>query len=224
MSHARTQLIAAEAKAAQLFADAVSRGIIVAGRTETEINTDIFALAEELFGIEKYWHKRIVRAGPNTLHPYYENPPDLTLRDDDILFLDFGPIFEEWEADYGRTFVIGDDPYKLKLRDDTERAWHDARAWFDGRPDVTGAEFFHFILGVADAYGWEYGNEMAGHLIGQFPHERLEKKNYGLYIHPENHNKMALPDGDGNPRHWILEIHFVDREREIGGFFEQLLV
>lgn len=224
MSHARTQLIAAEAKAAQLFADAVSRGIIVAGRTETEINTDIFALAEELFGIEKYWHKRIVRAGPNTLHPYYENPPDLTLRDDDILFLDFGPIFEEWEADYGRTFVIGDDPYKLKLRDDTERAWHDARAWFDGRPDVTGAEFFHFILGVADAYGWEYGNEMAGHLIGQFPHERLEKENYGLYIHPENHNKLSLPDKDGNPRHWILEIHFVDREREIGGFFEQLLV
>jgi hypothetical protein len=25
------------------------------------------------------------------------------------------------------------------------------------------------------------------------------------------------------PRHWILEIHFVDRARQIGGFFEELL-
>ena len=25
------------------------------------------------------------------------------------------------------------------------------------------------------------------------------------------------------PRDWILEIHFVDRPRQIGGFFEQLL-
>jgi hypothetical protein len=34
---------------------------------------------------------------------------------------------------------------------------------------------------------------------------------------------MLLPDANGNKRHWILEIHFVDREKQIGGFFEQLL-
>jgi Xaa-Pro dipeptidase len=34
---------------------------------------------------------------------------------------------------------------------------------------------------------------------------------------------MFLPDANGNRREWILEIHFVDRERKIGGFFEQLL-
>ena len=28
---------------------------------------------------------------------------------------------------------------------------------------------------------------------------------------------------DGSTRHWILEIHFVDRKRNYGGFFEQLL-
>jgi len=27
----------------------------------------------------------------------------------------------------------------------------------------------------------------------------------------------------GEKKHWILEIHFVDKEKEIGGFFEQLL-
>ena len=31
------------------------------------------------------------------------------------------------------------------------------------------------------------------------------------------------PDAAGNPRHWILEIHFVDRERGFGAFCEELL-
>jgi Xaa-Pro dipeptidase len=30
-------------------------------------------------------------------------------------------------------------------------------------------------------------------------------------------------DADGRERHWILEIHFVDRGRQIGGFYEELL-
>jgi len=34
---------------------------------------------------------------------------------------------------------------------------------------------------------------------------------------------MFAPDTNGMKRNWILEIHFVDREKQIGGFFEQLL-
>jgi len=34
---------------------------------------------------------------------------------------------------------------------------------------------------------------------------------------------MFSLDKNGNKRDWILEIHFVDEEKEIGGFFEQLL-
>jgi Xaa-Pro dipeptidase len=83
---------------------------------ESQLNQDVYDLAEEMFGISRYWHKRIVRAGRNTLAPYDENPPDLTVGDDDILFLDLGPVFEEWEADFGRTFVMGSDPRKLQLR------------------------------------------------------------------------------------------------------------
>jgi len=26
--------------------------------------------------MDRHWHKRIVRAGPNTLQPYAQNPPD----------------------------------------------------------------------------------------------------------------------------------------------------
>jgi hypothetical protein len=35
--------------------------------------------------------------------------------------------------------------------------------------------------------------------------------------------KLREPDGAGAMRHRILEIHFVDRARQIGGLFEELL-
>ena len=223
MASVKDNLMEAEQKALQLFETIETRNLIIPGKLESQLNSEIFNLAFELFGIEKYWHKRIVRAGPNTLRPYDDNPPDLVIQKEDILFLDFGPVFENWEADFGRTYVIGNDPYKLKLKNDIEAAWYETKEWFSRQSRLTGAEFYQHIMEVTEKYGWAYGGQLAGHLIGQFPHERLEPKNYGLYVHPGNHNDMFLPDANGHQRHWILEIHFVDREKQIGGFFEQLL-
>jgi Xaa-Pro dipeptidase len=223
MSDVKNKLIEAEAKALQLFQAIEDRKLIAADKSEKQLNAEIFALAKELFGIEKYWHKRIVRAGENTLRPYDDNPPDLIIQKEDILFLDFGPVFEDWEADFGRTYVLGTDPFKLKLQSDIEVAWQETKKWFNTQTKLTGAEFYQHLLEFAKTFGWEFGGEIGGHLIGQFPHEKLEPQNYGLYIHPENHTDMFLPDTKGLPRHWILEIHFVDREKQIGGFFEQLL-
>lgn len=223
MVSTRSKLVEAEQKAGQLFQAIEDRGLVQPGKTETQVNQEVFDLAMEMFGIQKYWHKRIVRSGPNTLFPYDENPPDLVVQKNDILFFDFGPIFEEWEADFGRTYVIGEDPDKHKLKSDIEEAWYSARDWYNKQNSLTGAELFAHAEGLAKDYGWEFGGEIAGHLIGHFPHERLEKGNYGLYVHPGNHNDMFLPDKEGKPRNWILEIHFVDRAKKIGGFFEQLL-
>ena len=223
MTTTLAKLIDAEAKALLLFNAIEESNIIVAGKSENQINTEIYNLAFELFGIEKYWHKRIVRAGANTLRPYDDNPPDLILQTDDILFLDFGPVFEDWEADFGRTYVIGNDPYKHKLKTDIEKAWQEAKNWFHTKTKLTGADYHAYILDLAKQYGYDYGGQLAGHLIGHFPHERLDPKNYSLYVHPENPNDMFLPDANGNKRHWILEIHFIDKEKQIGGFFEQLL-
>lgn len=223
MTSVKDKLIEAEALALQLFHAIETRGIIQPGKSEKQLSQEVFALAFELFGIEKYWHKRIVRAGANTLRPYDDNPPDLTVQSDDILFFDFGPVFEDWEADIGRTYVIGNDPYKHKLKNDVEQAWYQVREWFGTQAKLTGAEFYQHIMEVTKSYGWEYGGQLAGHIIGNFPHEKLEPGNNGLYILPDNHNDMFLPDANGNPRHWILEIHFVDKEQQIGGFFEQLL-
>jgi len=213
----------AERKADALFAVAAERGLIAGGQTEQELNERMYELAFELYGIRKYWHKRIVRAGRNTLLPYRRNPPNLVIAPDDILFFDFGPVFEKWEADVGRTFVLGDDPVKRKLGADIVEGWHRGKAWFDAHPDITGAELYAQAVALAQGYGWEFGGPHCGHLIGNFPHERIQGDEVANYIHPDNPRRMRDPDAKGQARDWILEIHFVDREREIGGFFEQLL-
>ena len=98
MSSNVLRLIDAQNKAADLFTEIENRKLIYSGKSEKDLNTEIFELADELFGIKKYWHKRIIRSGKNTLAPYHENPKELIIQKDDILFIDFGPIFDEWEA------------------------------------------------------------------------------------------------------------------------------
>lgn len=223
MNDSKLQLIEAEKKASLLFDQISIRGLICAGKSENELNDDIFNLAYEMYGIKKYWHKRIVRAGRNTLKPYNENPENLIIQEDDILFIDFGPIFDEWEADYGRTYVLGNDELKIKLMNDISLAWNDCKRFFVSKEYITGAEFFDYAVKMATKYGWEFGGEIAGHLIGHFPHEKLDNEDKTNYVHPDNDIDMHALDKNGDKRDWILEIHFINEEKKIGGFFEQLL-
>jgi Xaa-Pro aminopeptidase len=217
------QLLDAQARAIQLFDVVAEQKIIAPGVLESAASDAVRNLAADMFGISRYWHKRIVRSGPNTLLPYRENPPDLVIGDDDIVFCDFGPIFTDWEADLGRTFVLGDDPVKHRLRDDLPRVFEAGRAFFDAHPDVTGEQLFAHVMELCAEAGWEYGGEMAGHLLGEFPHEQIAGDKIGSYIAPGNDSPMRRLDQTGRPCHWILEIHLVDRGRQIGGFYEELL-
>ena len=216
-------LLDAQRKAQALFAEIETQSLIRPGSRESAINDSVYALAHSMYGISRYWHKRIVRAGRNTLAPYDDNPPDLTVGEDDIAFLDLGPVFEEWEADFGRTYVVGNDPRKHKLRRDIEQAFASGKRYFHEHPEITAAELYAYAQKLAAQGGWEYGGPIAGHLIGVFPHEKIPGDKITLYVHPENHNRMSLPDASGRERHWILEIHFVDRALGIGGFYEELL-
>jgi Xaa-Pro aminopeptidase len=120
---------------------------VAPGRTERALSDQIRDLAGEMFGVNRYWHKRIVRSGVNTMEPYRANPPNHVIEDDDIVFFDFGPIFEEWEADFGRTYVLGDDPAKHRVSDDLPRLWDAGRRYFDDHPEITGAELFRHVRG-----------------------------------------------------------------------------
>jgi hypothetical protein len=220
----KQKLTLAEQKTKQLFKVVEERGLIVAGKLESVLNEEIVKLAKEEFGMEKHWHKKIVRSGVNTLQSYSGNPPDRIIEQNDIVFLDFGPIYEGWEADVGRTYVLNNDALKVKLKNDVEAAWKEAKEWYDQQTQLTGAEFFSYLQALARKYGWEYGGEIGGHIIGRFPHEQPDLPNdLSLDIHPNNHNSILLLDKNGNQRQWVLEIQFVDRAKGIGGFFEQML-
>jgi Xaa-Pro aminopeptidase len=213
-------LFEAENIAWKIYDSAIERGLIVPGKSEKELNNQLLELSKEIAKTDVFWHKRIVRSGPNTLLPYRENPPDRILLEDDILFLDFGPVLEKWEADIGMTVVIGSDPDKLKLKSDTEKAWKEGQKFMLENTGLTGADVYDYVCTLARKYGWEYGNEHCGHLIGEFPHEKLQGEIKRNYLHPENKEIINSVDLNKKQRYWILEIHFIDREKQIGGFYE----
>jgi Xaa-Pro aminopeptidase len=217
------RLLDAQAKAERLFAEIETRGLMAPGAGEGAVSDRIRDLANDLFGTTRHWHKRIVRSGPNTLKPYRENPPDRVIDADDIVFADFGPIFEEYEADFGRTFVLGDDPVKRRLRDDLPKAFAAGRACYEADPDITGARLYAEVARLATDSGWELGGWHAGHLVGEFPHETIDGADTESYITPANDTALRRTDKAGRTCHWILEIHLIDRERGFGGFYEELL-
>jgi len=217
------RLLDAQDRAAQLFGEIERHGLIRPGVGEQQLSDEIRDLAARLLGVQGHWHRRVIRAGENTLQPFREHPPDRVIADGDIVFLDLGPIFEEWEADFGRTFVLGDDPAKLAIRDALPRIWQAGRKYFEENPRVTGAELYAHAVELAHAHGFEFGAPIAGHLLGEFPHKKIFGNDTEWYITPGSTKPMRRTGADGRICHWILEIHLTDPARRIGGFYEQLL-
>lgn len=85
-------------------------GILAPGTTETDIDKQIFHLTASKYGTRKHWHQRLPRIGMNTVNPIYEHVPDAVLKADDIVYVDLGPVFGGIEADFARTYVLG-EPY-----------------------------------------------------------------------------------------------------------------
>lgn len=213
----------AEKTTLDLFDAVLRNNLIVPGKSESQLIEDFSRLAESK-GVLYHWHKKIVRAGKNTLCAYPENPPDNVIKDDDLVILDFGPIVNGYEADLGRTYVIGHDPIKLKIQRDVEKAWYEIRDWYRRYNTLKASDLYRYAVYKAEEYGYTFGGEIAGHIVGKFPHEQpSDPKSLALDIHPSNHNDLFLPDAKGNPRHWILELLFIDKKNHIGGYFEQLL-
>ena len=217
------RLLDAQGKAERLFNEIERRAMIRPGVGERQLSDEIRDLAAEMLGVTQHWHRRIVRAGENTLQPFKEHPPDRMIADDDIVFLDLGPVLEEWEADFGRTFVLGENVHKKAVCDALPRVWEAGRDHFANRPGVTGAELFEYVVAVARAEGFDWGSPIAGHLLGEFPHKKIAGNGDEWYIMPGSDKPMRRRDPTGRRCHWILEIHLVDRGRGFGGFYEQLL-
>jgi Xaa-Pro aminopeptidase len=220
----KDKLLKAQNISIKFFRAIEENNLIIAGKSEQQLSLEICDLGLKRFGIENHWHKKIVRSGKNTLAKYPDNPPNRIIDKDDILFIDLGPIVEGYEADIGRTYVLGNNHRKLMLKSDVEGAWQDIQQWYQKQTKLKASDLFEYAAQKARDLGWEFGGEIAGHIVGKYPHEQpADPKSLELDIHPENHNDIFLPDAFGNQRHWILELQFIDKENEIGGYFEQLL-
>lgn len=218
----RAALVAAEKQAATLFDEIERRRLIRAGRTERDIEQEIYAIALEQFGVEKHWHKRIVRAGPNTLTIAVDNPPVREIEADDIIYVDLGPVFEDWEADLGRTYILGNHPGMLLVQA-LPVVFDQVQSHYHASPEITGAELYAFAQQAAADAGWKFGGVIAGHLVSEFAHAHIPGDKDLNRIYPGNPKRMRDPDELGRERHWILEIHLVEPNGQYGGFYERLL-
>jgi Xaa-Pro aminopeptidase len=217
-------LHAAQDRAAALFQAIEEQHLVRPGETEEGVSRAIFELAASEFGVTKHWHRRVIRSGPHTRMLFRELPPDRTIEEDDIVSLDLGPVFGELEADFGRTYVLGNDPEKLRLARDLTAIFRECQEVYAATPPITGGELFAYVSRASERRGWTFGGLHAGHLIGAFPFSREERDHARNRIRPDNEWPMHAPGPNGEPRHWVLEVHLLDPTGTFGGFCEELLV
>ena len=58
---------------------------------------------------------------------------------------------------------------------------------------MTGEELYSIACAEAKNAGWEFGNIHAGHLVGDFPHERIPNDKISFYITEGNKNCENYP-------------------------------
>ncbi len=181
------------------------------GMVEEEARAMARATLEEM-GMRRGWHHIIVRCGPNTTKDFMErSDPGVVLGDNDIFFVDIGPIYGGTEGDAGDTFVFGSDPDHLRAKREVRLIWDQVRdRWFaDG---ITGKQLYDYAIEVAAGYGWKLNMDLSGHRLSDFPHS-------AHYDGP-----LADVDFRPNPNLWVLEIAIAHPERTFGAFYEDLLL
>ncbi len=93
----------------------------------------------------------------------------MVLGEDDIFFIDIGPVDNGYEGDGGDTFVVGTDPEHHKAKHDAKEIWDEIRAvWFNTQ--LTGQELYARAEEAAAGRGWRLNLDLSGHRLSEFPH------------------------------------------------------
>lgn len=165
----------------------------------------------EALGFERIWHPTHIRFGSNTLKLYKEvSDPDIVLAENDLFFIDIGPVWDGHEGDYGDTFVLGEDPDRLAIAAAARDLFDEvAQRWRSG---CSGRELYTLAEDAAQARGYVLNLGAPGHRLGDFPHA----------VHKAG--KLAGAEFVPSPGLWVLEIQIRHPDRPIGAFFEDLLL
>ena len=203
---------AAEQKAWKIIKDMAA--LLKPGLTEAklrELTPDIFAA----HGADKAWHQSYLYFGSHSITTFRDTKPteSLSLKENDIVTLDIGPIFTiegvQVEGDVGQTFVLGDNPLFHQLKKASEEIFQQARTyWQQNQP--TGIELYQYIHQLTQQASFVFHLEPAGHLIGSFPHKGWKE---GLSHYP------FIPE----PGIWILEVQLRHPTQPYGAFYEAVL-
>ena len=166
----------------------------------------------EAMGMERLWHRNVIRFGPGTLETFFGDfSPDYVLQANDIFYVDLGVVWDGHEGDAGDTFVVGDDPEMAACAEAARTLWRDvASRWRD--EELSGPELYAYAQRRAETMGWRLNWEVKGHRVSDFPH--------AIY------KAGALGDFEAAPTTglWILEIQIAHPTRPIGAFYEDLLI
>ncbi len=160
-------------------------------------------------GVEKLWHPSKIRFGRNTTCTFRQaSDPTVRLMKGDLFFIDYGPVFQGHEGDFGETYLFQGQGHRLI---EAVEAVYAATAECWRQHSLSGQALYEFAATRARALGVELDPRMAGHRIGDFPHALHHKGSLG--------EEARTPSAE----RWILEIHLIDRHQGLGAFKEDLL-
>lgn len=162
-------------------------------------------------GAERNWHPLLIRFGEHTLKIYSDRAEaDRVLGENDIFFIDMGPVFGGHEGDVGASFTTGDDAEMAACARDVRVLFDRVKAiWAGGR--VSGKALYDVAAAEARALGWVLNLDIKGHRVSDYPHS----------VHQGG--KLGMLDSPPKPDLWILEIQIRHPTRPFGAFFEDLL-
>jgi Xaa-Pro aminopeptidase len=162
-------------------------------------------------GLLRGWHGIKLRFGANTTLTFCQaSEPGVVLGEDDIFFVDIGPVWRNCEGDGGETFTTGSDPEMNRIARDSKSIF-DAVAARWRADGLTGRALYDFAVAEAEARGWLLNLDLSGHRVSDFPHAAQFD---GALI---DQNFVPSPDL------WILEIQLRHPTRPFGAFYEDLL-
>lgn len=143
------------------------------------------------------WHPSKIRFGPNTWCSFKDKSnEDIRLKEDDLFFIDIGPVFYEHEADYGQTFTMGEPSEDLiKLQTSPEKIFNLVHQQWHERK-LSGEEIYQVCERQANQLGLELNLGMHGHRLSDFPHARYHRG--GLREHSEPPGGVFMGFGDSS--------------------------
>jgi Xaa-Pro aminopeptidase len=188
--------------------------MIQPGMLEDEATRKAHEITQAM-GSPTIWHKPLIRFGRNTLCTFSEkSEPGARLGENDIFFVDLGPVWEHrgirYEGDAGITGFVGSDPEHKGAAQAVRELFDSARtAWKEG--GLSGKALYDWMDEESRRKGWKLQLKTDGHRISDFPHK--------LYCS----RGIAELDYSPSPDIWVLEVQVRHPERDFGAFYEDIL-